>query len=149
MAFIFLKRQKNQFKIFRRCFLSWRYCSRRNCVYVHTWKENDVSCCDCLQYRAYLLVRIFLLKTKNRQLLFGGDGTCCFVKNTRRDYENESPSASEVFSPPITIRHTRTCAKKGKNYFVYDVIVSTPHWLIQFTKISFPFSFNTISVYSN
>ena len=54
----------------------------------------------------------------------------------------------EKFSRPITIKDTRICAIKGKNYFKYGIIVSTPHWLIQLTKNSLPFSCYTLWVCS-
>ena len=38
--------------------------------------------------------------------------------------------------------------KKEKNHSLYGIIVSTPQWVIQVTKTSFPFSFSTLSVYS-
>ena len=46
----------------------------------------------------------------------------------------------------ITIKHTRTCVEKGKNNFIYGIIFSNLHWLMQFNKNSNPFSFCTLSV---
>ena len=51
-------------------------------------------------------------------------------------------------SPPITINHTRTWAKKSENHSTYVIIMSTSHWLIQILRTSFPVSFYTLSVYS-
>ena len=36
----------------------------------------------------------------------------------------------EEISPPITIKHTRAWAKKGKNQSFCAINVSTTHWLI-------------------
>ena len=93
---------------------------------------------------------IFLLRTKNQQL-------CCFwrwwytllcKKAESRLRERYTISTFEEISPPITIKHTRTWPKKGKNHSLWGPIVSTAHWLIQLTKKSFTFSFYTLSVYS-
>ena len=92
---------------------------------------------------------IFLLRTKNWLLCcFGIDSTYCFAQKTS-DYETEKSIfiLKEIF-PPVTIKHTRTRARKGKNYSIYGRIVSTPDWLIQLTKNSVPFSLYTLSIYS-
>ena len=44
-------------------------------------------------------------------------------------------------SPPITIKRIPTLTKKCRSYFIYGIIVSTPHWLIQLTKTPFSLPF--------
>ena len=43
--------------------------------------------------------------------------------------------------------HTRACTKRGTNFSIFGIFVSTPHWLMQLTQNSFPFSFCSPSVY--
>ena len=81
-------------------------------------------------------------------MLIGGDGTHCFARKTSRDYERETICIFEEIPPPITIKYNRTLVRKGKNYSIYDIIVPTPHWLIELNKNSFPISFYTFSVFS-
>ena len=93
--------------------------------------------------------------------------TCCYVLNTPFTHQNPTTmffwhdmkdksrlgkrrtfSMFEAISQPITIKHSKTCANKGKNHFRYGIIVSTHPWLIQLTKNSITLSFLTIWVYS-
>ena len=81
-------------------------------------------------------------------MLFSGDGTHCFVRKASCDYEKlKAISIFKEISPPITAKHIRTWTKKGRSYYIWGIIVSTPHWLIQFTKTSFILSFHALSVY--
>ena len=69
------------------------FCSKQNCRFVHTWRENVENCYQCLQSRASSHVCIIFSRIKNQKIkLFGGDGTYCIVKRTSTDYENEKPS---------------------------------------------------------
>ena len=74
---------------------------------------------------------------------------CCFArKDEYRLRKRKTISIFEENSPPISNKLTLTCAMKGKNHSIYGGKVSTPHWLIQLTKISFAFLFYKITVNS-
>ena len=64
-------------------------------VYGHLWNENVENRYESLQCRACsIILNIPFTDQKRTILLFGGDGTYCFVKKTSRDYETEKPSPS-------------------------------------------------------
>ena len=83
-------------------------------------------------------------------MLFGSDGTHCFARKTSRDYEKEKPSPFlKKFlrqSQTSTSKHIRTWTKKGRNYSINGIFVSTPHWLTELTKTTFTIFFYTLSV---
>ena len=82
-------------------------------------------------------------------MLFGGDGTHCFARKTKRVYEKENPcSFLKKFLSQSQSSTPEPKSIKGKNHFIYGIIVSTPHWFIHLTKNSFPFSYYTLSVCS-
>ena len=97
-----------------------------------------------------LTCRIFLLKTKNRQL-------CCLVLMVHitlqekwfviKKEQNPSPFLKK-FVRQSQSSTLEPVPKKCESHSGYGRISSTPHWLIQLTKNSFPISFNTLSVYS-
>ena len=74
--------------------------------------------------------------------------TLLFKKDELRRQKRRAISFFEEISPPVTIKHTRTWAKKGKSHSSYGLIVWTPHCLIELTKNSLTFSFFTLSFYS-
>ena len=80
--------------------------------------KNCQACCHVLIIRAK--------HQKQTIILFGGPGTHCLPRKTSRD-DKKAISISEEISPPITIKHKWTWAKKGKNHSIYGIIVSTPH----------------------
>ena len=68
----------------------------QKCVYISTNKTTSFydfkkceACCNVLN--------IPFKDQKRTIMLFGGDGTHCFARNTSRDYEKEKPSP---FSSP-------------------------------------------------
>ena len=122
-------------------------CRNEKCVYFSTQKASKFYVCKKCKACSHVLNTPFK-DQKPTIKLFGGDGTHCIARKTSRDYERETISVYEEIPPPITIKHTRIWAKKSKNRPIYSIILSTPHWLIQLTKNSFPFSFDTLSVYS-
>ena len=91
----------------------------------------------------------FLLRTRNRQLfclavtvhilLLEKRVATTKKKNHFRFWRNFSAKNNQAH-PNLN--------QKSRSYSIYGMIVSTPHWLIQSTKNSFPFSFHTRLVYS-
>ena len=95
-----------------------------------------------------LTYRIFLQWTKNWQLCYLVVMVHIALQEKRAKKTKRTISIPEENYPPITNKQTRTWAIKSKNYSIYCIIVSTPHWLIQLIKKSFSFSLITFSVYS-
>ena len=70
-------------------------------------------------------------------MLIGGDDTQCFPRKTSRNSwlrKRKTCFNFEEIFPPITLKHTRTWAKKDKSHSPYRTIVSTPHGLMQLTN---------------
>ena len=66
-------------------------CRKEKCVYISTNKRTSFY--DCKRCKA--CCNVLNLPFKDRKLtieLFGGDGTHCFARKTKRDYEKEKPS---------------------------------------------------------
>ena len=79
-------------------------CRNEKCVYISTKKTTTF--CDCKKCKACCNVSIISFKDqKPTIMLFGGDGTHCFAKNTSRHYEKKpSPFLKEILgqSQPST-----------------------------------------------
>ena len=132
-------------------------------LYWQVMFKSKVCSCACMEREWWRLLRMSATQNvlpcleipcKDQKLtfmLFGTDGSYCFVKNTSRYYENEKPSLffSIIFSANRNQPHPNLCRKRQKSYSINGIIVSTPHWLIQLTKNSSPFSFFTFFVYKN
>ena len=66
-------------------------CRNEKCVYIST--NQTTSFYDCKKCKACCNVLNFPFKEqKPKFMLFGGDGTHCFARKTKRDYEKEKPS---------------------------------------------------------
>ena len=74
------------------------------------------------------------LDRKPTNILFGGNVTTCFSRKRSCDYKKTISTSEEIY-PPITIKHTSTCAKKGKNRSIYCIIGLTPHPFLQLHTI--------------
>ena len=79
-------------------------CRNEKCVYISTNKTTSFydrkkckACCHVLN--------IPFKDQKPTIMLFGGDGTHCFARKTRRDYEKKTISIFEEISQPITTKH--------------------------------------------
>ena len=122
-------------------------CRNEKCVYISI--NRTTSFYDCKKCKACCHVLNIPFKDQKPSInLFGGDGTHCFARRTSCNYKKEKTiSIFKKISPPIKTKHIRTWTKKGRNYSIFGIIVSTPHWFTQLTKTSFTFSFYTISVY--
>ena len=66
-------------------------CRTKKCIYIPTKKTTSfydckkcITCCNVLN--------IPFRDQKPRIMLYGGDGTHCFVRRTSRDYGKEKPS---------------------------------------------------------
>ena len=115
---------------------------------VHISNEKTSSIYDCEKCKVcYHVLNIPFKDQKPTIMLFGGDGTHCFVwKNERRFATSGKPSPilKKLFCRSQSSTPELEPAKKGKKQSLYGIIVSTPHWLIQLTKKS-----STLSVYTN
>ena len=129
-----LNRQKPIRDIIRAVYSPRKNCPGTECVYFHTWKENFEFCFDCLENQMCFHVLKFPVNDqKPTFMLFRGDVPYCFDKQTNWDY-GKNQLLFWGSSPPITIRHSRTCAKNGNNRSIHGIIVSTSHWLTQATQ---------------
>ena len=117
-------------------------CRNEKCVYISTNETTSKMCKACCH-----VLNIPFEDQKSTIMFFGVNGTHCFARNRVVTTKKTIYIFQEV-SPPITIKHTRNQAKKGQIYSIDGIIVSTPHWLTQLTKNSFPISFQTLSIYS-
>ena len=144
-GFSFLRRPKNQLNMF------WRYLfsnisKRKMCL---SFNQQNFQFLRLLKvHSVFYVFNIPFTERKATKTLFGGDGTDCFAAKTSRNYEKKYHLLFDELCPPITIKHTRTCAKKEKNNSVYGKSVSIPLWLMQLTENSFAFPIYTLSVYS-
>ena len=66
-------------------------CRNENCVYIPNNKTTIFSYCKTCKPWCKVL-NIAFKDQRPKIMLFGGDGTHCFARNTSRDYENEKPS---------------------------------------------------------
>ena len=66
-------------------------CRNEKCVYISTNKTTSFY--ECKKCKACCnVLNIPFRDQKPTIMLFGGDGTHCFARNTSRDYEKEKPS---------------------------------------------------------
>ena len=66
-------------------------CRNEKCVYLST--NETTSSYDCKKCKTCCnVLNVPFRDQKPTIMLFGGDGTHCFTKNTSRDYEKEKPS---------------------------------------------------------
>ena len=70
-------------------------------------------------------------------MLFGGDGTYCFVKERVVITKLKNHLLFEEISPPTTFSYNRIFAINSNHHSICGIIVSNSHWLIQLTKNSF------------
>ena len=128
-----------------------RYCSRRKCVYVHTWKENDENCYECLQYKSVM---------RHCEHSSNWPKTKTFVGRRRWHWllcqKNESwlrkLKTNSIFgehSQPNIIKHARTWAIKSRKS-IYLVPNRVDYPLVDtVNQTIFPFGTHALSVYSN
>ena len=64
-------------------------CTNEKCVYISTKKTTIFY--DCKKCEACCHVLNIPSKDEKTTMLFGGDGTHCFARETSRDYEIPSP----------------------------------------------------------
>ena len=92
---------------------------------------------------------IFLSRTKNRQI-------CCLAAMAHLALSKERIVTTKKgnrlhfwrnFSVNPKQGHPNLNQKKRRNYSIYGVFVSTPHWMIELTKTSNTFSLYTLSFY--
>ena len=70
----------------------------------------------------------------------------CFARKTSRDHTEEK---SSPFRRRFSDNHNQAYSNLSKKVIIqsiYGINVSNPHWLIQLTKCSLPFSFHTLSI---
>ena len=65
-------------------------CRNEKCVYISTNKTTSFYDCKKCKECCHVL-NIPFKDQKPTIMLFGGDGTHCFARNTSRDYEKPSP----------------------------------------------------------
>ena len=65
-------------------------CRNEQCVYISTNKTTSFYDCKMCKACCHVL-NIPFMDQKPTIMLFGGDGTHCFARKTRRDYEKPSP----------------------------------------------------------
>ena len=124
-------------------------CRIEKCVYISTNKTTIFY--DCKKCKACCHVLSIPFKDqKSTFMLFGGDGTHCFIWKTSCDYEKEKPSPFlNKFLRDSDPSTSEPEPKRAEviSYSIYGIIVSTPQWLIQLTKTSITISFYTLSVF--
>ena len=82
-------------------------CTNEKNDYISTNKTTSFY--DCEKCKTCCNISNIPFRDQKRTImLFGGDGTHCFVRNTSRDYEKKAISIFEEISPPITNKHNRT-----------------------------------------
>ena len=146
-VFIFSNRRKNQFKMLLEMCIIQR--GKSKFAFRFQLKTKIPIFTTVRSAKLALTCRIVVLRIKNQH-------NCCLEVMIHialhswqvATVKNEIHLPIWRSCPPITIKHTRMRARKGQTLSIYGIIVSTPHWLIQWTKNSFPFSFYTLSVYS-
>ena len=96
-------------------------CRNEKCVYFST--NKTLSFYDCKKCKAcFHVLNIPFKDQKPTIMLFGGDGTHCFARKTRRDYEKPSPFLKKFLhqSPPSTSepepKKVKTSPNKAKTY---------------------------------
>ena len=100
-------------------------CRNEKCVYNATNKKT--SFLDCKKCKACChVLNIPFKDQKPTIMLFGGDGTRRFVRETSRDFEIKTISFFEEFSPPITVNHT----KRGQIESKYGINLFVSYWLM-------------------
>ena len=115
-------------------------CRNGKCVYVSTNKTSSFY--DCEKCKVCCHVLKFPLWTKCR--LYCGLVVIVhkiFRKRQVASTKKRTHLLFEEIPPPITIKQTRTKAKKWKSFSIHDIIVLTPLLLMQLTKNSFCFFF--------
>ena len=102
-------------------------CRNEKCFYISTNKMNSFY--DCKKCKACCHVLNFPFKDKKPTImLFGGDGTHCFARKMKRDYEKPSPFLKFLRqSQPST---SEPEPKKGQNEFKYGINISVSYWLM-------------------
>ena len=65
-------------------------CRIEKCVYISTNKTTSFYDCNKCKACCHVL-NIPLTDQKQKNMLFGADGTHCFVRKTSHDYEKPSP----------------------------------------------------------
>ena len=68
-------------------------CKNEKCVYISTSKRTSFYHCKKCKACCHVLNMPFK-DQKPTIMLFGGDGTHCFARETSRDYKKEKPSPS-------------------------------------------------------
>ena len=101
-------------------------CRNKKCVYISS--NKTASFYDCKKCKACChVLNIPFKDQKPTNMLFGGDGTHCFARKTRRDYEKENPSP---FLKKFLRQSQSPATKKVKNESKYGKKVSILYWLM-------------------
>ena len=106
-------------------------CRKEKCVYNSTNKTTSFY--ECKKFKACChVLNIPFRDQKLTIMLFGGDGTHCFARKTKKDESRLRRAISffEEISPPITTKHIRTCSKKGQLESKYRINVCVSYWLM-------------------
>ena len=116
-------------------------CTNEKCGYISTNKTTSFY--DCKKCKACCHVLNFPFKDQKLTImLFGSDGTHCFARRTSRDYEKEKPSPFlKKFLRQSDPSTSELEPEKSRSYFIHGMVVSTPHWLTQLTKLQLPSHF--------
>ena len=139
--FIFLKRPKNQFKMLSDMSLPWKVLlNKLLCLGANIKREWQKLL--GIASRQNVLSRFEYYFRDQKHKFFSWWLHTLWLRQWR------TVSFFEEMSPPVTISHNQTCAKKMNNHSNYGTGVSTSHWLTQLTKHSFPHSFYTSSIYN-
>ena len=91
-------------------------CRNEKCVYISTNKTTSFY--DCKKCKACChVLKIPFKDQKPTIMLFGGDGTHCFARNTSLDYEKPSPFSKKFLhqSQPTTSELEPTKVKTSPN----------------------------------
>ena len=100
-------------------------CRNEKCVYISTNKTTSFydckKCKSCCQ-----ILNITFKDQKPTIMLFGGDGTHCFPRNTSRDYEKEKPSP---FLKKF-LRQLQSPTQKNQIESKYGVHLFLSYWLM-------------------
>ena len=94
---------------------------------VFTFQPKEVLVYDCKKCKACSQVLNIPFEDQKLTIMLFYDTTYCFARKTNRDYEKLQPSPFlKILYLPITIKHTRTCAKESKNHTICGIIVDSP-----------------------
>ena len=105
-------------------------CRNEKSVYISTNKTTSFY--DCTKSKPGCnVLNIPFKDQKPTIMLFGGDGTHCFARNTSRDYEKGKPSPFlKKFLRQSQPSTSEPEPKKDKSVSKYGINVSVSYWLM-------------------